>query len=154
LADLCKTTRRTAAIGRGQFRLVEPSGIAADHRPSVPVFWVSCGTMTTAPTNPGYAGSGNIFLESSNSTLDNGIYANSSSLTGGSIMNTTSFENGTYSTYVSEKRGIHRPGRFNMPRRRSEADACDNSKGSTTTNYCNTTVCTIEDVWLDMLMCL
>src|SRR5271156_3843801 len=105
--------------------------------------------MTTAPTNPGYAGSNNIFLES-----NNGIYANSSSLAGGSVTNTTTLDNGTYSMYVTEKRGVHHPGRFNMPSRRSEADACDNSKGSTTTNYCNTTVCAIEDVWVDILTCL
>ena len=84
--------------------------------------------MTTAPTNPGYAGSNNIFLES-----NNGTYANSSNLAAGSITNTAT---------------------LNMPSRRSEADACDNSKGSTTTNYCNTTVCTIEDVWVEILMCL
>ena len=28
---------------------------------SVPIFWASCGTLTTAPTAAGYPGSGNIF---------------------------------------------------------------------------------------------
>jgi hypothetical protein len=85
--------------------------------------------MTIAPTKPGYAG-GSIFLES------NGNATNS---------NTTVLESGTYSTYIAEKRGAHRPDHFDMLTERSEADACDNSKASTTANYCNTTVCTTKD---------
>ena len=99
--------------------------------------------MTAAATNPGYAGSSSIFLESNNSTA-----ANSSSLPGESIMNTITFENGTYGTYVADKRGAHRPGRFDMPTKQSEADACGNSKASTTTNYCNATVGTLEHIRL------
>lgn len=107
----------------------------------MPVFWVSCGTMTTAPSKAGYAGSGNIFLE-----FNNGTAANSSSFAGESITNTTTLDNGIHSTHVAEKRGAHHPRLFNKPSKRSEADACDNSKASSTANYCNTTVCTVEDM--------
>lgn len=93
--------------------------------------------MTTAPTKPGYAGGTNIFLESNNGNATNS--------------NTTVLENGTYDTYIAEKRGAHRPDRFDMLTERSEADACDNSKASTTANYCNTTVCTTKDLYLDVL---
>ena len=90
--------------------------------------------MTTAPTNPGFAGSRNIFIQQSNnaSVAANKTYA---------APNTTY----TYSLPARSKRGnpIRHLSR-DISRRSGASDACNFDEAITVSNYCNTTVSSLS----------
>lgn len=102
----------------------------------IPVFWVSCGTMTTAPTAPGFQGSGNIFLTTSRNSTS-ALFSNDT--TTPDVFTQLPNLPGDTATCIDPSCATE------QSVRKSKRDAklnpgCQNNKAHTTTNYCNTTV--------------